>query len=269
MSYIDSVSLPELEMLNSLETVVSLQDFESAFLRRVYGTPAQRYVGRLINVGLTERSSVLDLGCGFGQWTCCLSQMNESVTSVDPAPQRVAAVKEIVEAAGLENVTTQLAQADALSIEDQSFDGVFCFGVAQYVQPDRLMNEIFRVLKPGGIVYVNGKDIGGYIFDWLEGRHAQHDFDPRQCTVDAFRNTLALSAGLPIPEDSVWPERIIPMELLASAAQEAGLRVLASGEEGSQIAPWVSEPVESPGFFAGNYQGLPNAYELILINAVN
>jgi len=50
-----------------------------------------------------------------------------------------------------------------LSIPDQSFDCVFCTGTLEHVRdPDKAVAELFRILKPGGIVYIDVPFIQGY-----------------------------------------------------------------------------------------------------------
>lgn len=264
MSEKPSIVLPRFEDVADLEAIASLADVEVRFVERVFGTPADRYVDRLHNAGLRGLGTVLDLGCGFGQWALCLAQMNTSVIGVDPAPQRVDALRQIAERLGMAGLSVFEGSGEAVPAADASVDGVFCFGVAQYVEPGVLMGEIARVLVPGGRAYVNGKDVGGYVFDWLEGRHRAGDFEPRQVTVDAFRNTLVLEQSGKLPADCTWPDRIVPMDSLVEAALEHGLQVVATGEEGSTTAPGVTRRPSDP-FFPGTYRGLPNAFEILVM----
>lgn len=259
----DRVELPAPSDLLALPSVSKLRDVDRRFVERVYATSAERYVNRLHNAGLRDRARVLDLGCGFGQWTMCLAQLNRTVVAVDPSPARTGALAEIAEFCGLANVEIATAGAEEVPVDDASVDGVFCFGVAQYVAPECLMGELARVLARGACAYVNGKDIGGYVFDWLEGRHRASDFEPRQVTVDAFRNSLALERTGRVPDDCEWTDRIVPMEALAGAARTQGLEVVGQGEEGSLCSEGMERRDSAP-FFPGSYRGLPNAYEILV-----
>jgi SAM-dependent methyltransferase len=53
-----------------------------------------------------------------------------------------------------------------MPIEDNSFDCVFCTGTLEHVRdPRRAVEEIYRVLKPGGIVHIDVPFIQGYHAD--------------------------------------------------------------------------------------------------------
>ena len=247
-----------------LPALAGLCERDRTFLSRIYDTGPQRYLDRLHNIGLTGLGRVVDLGCGFGQWTLCLAHLNAEVLAIDPQQVRCQSLEAIAAHTGTRNISVYQAGAESLPIESASIDGVFCFGVLQYVDTDAFMAEVARVLRPNGIAYVNGKDIGGYVFDWREGRHRGTDYEPRQVTVDAFRNTLELERGGRLPDEFVWPDRIVPMNSAMERARAHGLSILGAGEEGSVVAPGVVEPRSSPAFFPGTYSGLPNAYEVLL-----
>jgi SAM-dependent methyltransferase len=51
----------------------------------------------------------------------------------------------------------------ALPIPDESYDAVFCTGTLEHVRdPVQAVREIFRILKPGGLVHIDVPFIQGY-----------------------------------------------------------------------------------------------------------
>jgi SAM-dependent methyltransferase len=84
---------------------------------------------------------VLDLGC--------------SLLDRDPRALRL----DLVFSANLDLV----ANAEALPFLDDTVDGVLCTGLLEHVEhPDRVVNEMFRALRPGGRAYVAAPFIQGY-----------------------------------------------------------------------------------------------------------
>jgi len=97
--------------------------------------------------------SVLDWGCGLGQMTRLLTDRGLEVTAFDYR----------IDASGLEQRAltrypglTQTVTDDPLAIPfpDDAFDAVLSMGVLEHVMdPDASLEEIHRVLVPGGTFY--------------------------------------------------------------------------------------------------------------------
>lgn len=95
---------------------------------------------------------VLDIGCGPAVLTeellkrdCRVWNNDISPVMVDKARQRLLFVK------GAENVKLNVGDIENLEFQDNFFDFVLCIGVLEYLSEDnKALNEIFRVLKPGG-----------------------------------------------------------------------------------------------------------------------
>ena len=87
---------------------------------------------------------ILDLGCGDGQLTLRLAATGAKVTGVDASPEMVAAAR----ARGADAVQ---GNAESLPFADYTFNAVFSNAVLHWVRDhDAMMNEVRRVLKPGG-----------------------------------------------------------------------------------------------------------------------
>jgi SAM-dependent methyltransferase len=67
-----------------------------------------------------------------------------------------------VDVAKSENVDI-VAEIHALPIADASFDCVFCTGTLEHVRdPVKAVNELYRILVPGGVVHIDVPFIQGY-----------------------------------------------------------------------------------------------------------
>ena len=97
---------------------------------------------------------VLDVGCGRGATllpaTAAVGPMGR-VVGIDLAEEMVALLGSELEAAGLDNATVRQGNAQALDMEDATFDVVLCQMVLHLVpDPPAAAAEAFRVLVPGG-----------------------------------------------------------------------------------------------------------------------
>ncbi len=101
-------------------------------------------------------ATVLDLGAGAG----IVPQMNfrglaRRVCGVDPDP-RVAENQYLDEA--------KVGLGDAIPYPEETFDVVFADNVLEHLEhPDRVFDEVFRVLKPGGIFLTKTPNRNHYV----------------------------------------------------------------------------------------------------------
>jgi ubiquinone/menaquinone biosynthesis C-methylase UbiE len=102
------------------------------------------------------QGSVLDIGCGTGSFAALVAKdANYRVSAVDPAKNMIAECGKHAMEAGVK-VDFRIASAGRLPFADESFDMVFSNGALHHWQdPVAGLNEIHRVLKPGGRVMIN------------------------------------------------------------------------------------------------------------------
>ncbi len=113
----------------------------------------------LQGAGLRPGMKVLEIGCGTGFFTLSTARMLGAqgyLVAMDMLAQSVETVAQKVEAANLTNV--RVIQGDALNtqLEKESFDEILIFGVipAPMLPMDKLLAEMHRLLKPGGVMAV-------------------------------------------------------------------------------------------------------------------
>ena len=105
---------------------------------------------RLVDFDGYRGRSVLDVGCGAGVDLARFARGGADVTGVDVAQSAVDLARTNFEQQGIRG-RFEVASGEALPFADGTFDLVFAHGVVQYTaDPQRLVDECRRVLKPGG-----------------------------------------------------------------------------------------------------------------------
>jgi SAM-dependent methyltransferase len=102
-------------------------------------------------------STILELGCGTGDFTLLLARMGYRMIGADLSSTSIQAAKGKAAILSMSSVSFIQADAEVLSeIADSSVDGVVSFSALRYV-PDvpRALLAVFRVLKAGGVAVVD------------------------------------------------------------------------------------------------------------------
>jgi SAM-dependent methyltransferase len=116
---------------------------------------------------------VLDAGCGVAYGTAILAEAGAAeVVGVDIAE----AVLESVRGEMPEAVELRVGDLTALDLEDDQFDVVVCFEVIEhFADPQVVLDELARVLTPGGTLLVSSPNRGVYP---PGNPHHHHEFTP-------------------------------------------------------------------------------------------
>ena len=242
------------EVLN-LASMLSGNDRD--FFVRVWSTDPKIYRRRLRAVGFTGLGDVLDAGCGFGQWTIPLADLNRSVTAVDESATRVGLLSRIAGTVGAVNVDAQVASIEAMPFGDESFDAIFSYSVIYFTDYRKSITEFARLLRPGGRLYLCSNGLGWYLHNLLSGHNASPTFDPKAMAVAALENSLAYYAT---GEHRPGQQVIIPSALLGAALEANGFVIEGIATEGT-LAAEGAEPATS--FYKGDYEGAEGVYEIV------
>ena len=125
---------------------------ESRFRYRFFGP-----MKILQDADLKPGQTVLELGCGTGFFTIPAAQLvgNQGfLVAMDILPASVETVSRKVQTANLKNVRVVKGDALDTKLDSESMDVVLLFGVlpAPMLPLDRLLPEMHRILRPGGIL---------------------------------------------------------------------------------------------------------------------
>ncbi len=236
-----------------------LGPFFTGFVRRVYSKDIQVYAERLTQYGFTGLPTVLDAGCGFGQWSLALASLCGEVHSCDIADVRVDFVRDIASAAAVPNLRVTRQDLTALGFPDAAFDAVFCYGVLFLMPWREALRELMRVTRPGGLLYVNANGIGWYKHLWTTEHNRASDYDPREIAARALWNTLVYErGGVPRPGTDI----LIPPEELRGALASGGFEDIRQSDEGL-LGAVDPEAARARAFFQGHYGGDLGVYEVI------
>ena len=97
---------------------------------------------------------VLDVACGDGEPALTLARAvapTGRVLGVDLSERMVDVARERAKEANVQNVDFQVMDAEKLELADRAYDLVTCrFGLQIVTDPDAVIAELLRVLKPGG-----------------------------------------------------------------------------------------------------------------------
>lgn len=102
------------------------------------------------------RRSVLDLGCGLGRHSVMFAERGFKVTAVDISDDALGFLKKYSKERKVD-LSCRKADMEALPFSDDAFDCVFAMHSAGHADSEgmkRLMNELRRVLKPEGTVFM-------------------------------------------------------------------------------------------------------------------
>ena len=123
---------------------------------------------------------VLDLGAGTGKLTTRLAERGLDVVAVDPVPEMLELLTR-----SLPDTPALLGTAEEIPLPDDSVDAVLVAQAWHWFDPERAIQEVTRVLRPGGrlgLVWNNRDERLGWVKEL--GRVIGHEADPFSQTVE-------------------------------------------------------------------------------------
>lgn len=124
--------------------------YETGWQRQL--RPAQKKL--ISHADLQKGQSVLDISCGTGLVTLPIAKAVApvgKVTAIDLSEGMLEKARARANEHKINNISFQQMDAESLDFAENSFDVVVCsLGLMYFPNPQKALQEMFRVLKPGG-----------------------------------------------------------------------------------------------------------------------
>jgi len=133
----------------------SFNPVAAKYSRKVTQFRTPQYLTLVHELNLSGHETVLDIGIGSGELSIQIARQLHSdgfLYGIDLSPKMIKLAREKAEKEKLENISFELGDALKLKYEDNTFDVITSSNAFPWV-PDRegFLNEVYRVLKPGGL----------------------------------------------------------------------------------------------------------------------
>lgn len=191
--------------------------------RRQFGANAANYatsevhakgasLGRLVEVvDAQPQWAALDIATAAGHVAIAFAPLVAGMTATDLTPEMVELASRRAEEAGLQNVTTRVADACNLPFDDGTFDLVTCrIAPHHFPEPAAFIREVARVLRKGGVfgfvdnVVPDEPEVATFLNDWERRRDPSH----AMClSVDQWIELMS-AAGLTIEHRELLAKRM-------------------------------------------------------------
>jgi 2-polyprenyl-3-methyl-5-hydroxy-6-metoxy-1,4-benzoquinol methylase len=195
--------------------------------------------------------TLLDIGCNWGRWTIAAARAGWRPTGIDLAKKSVGAARRVAEQLEVE-AEYVIADARELPFADGSFDAVFSYSVLQHLPKEevsRVVAEIRRALRPGGIVWVEMPNRRGplnLVRQARRGFSAGAGQDVRYWTLDELRRTFAAIGPVTLTADGFLTINPQPGDLdLLPPRSRAVVRVSEALRRASERVPLLVQIADS------------------------
>jgi ubiquinone/menaquinone biosynthesis C-methylase UbiE len=132
----------------------------------------ERVTDRMSDVSdLREGMSVADVGTGTGFVAASVAHRVRSVIAVDNSQAMLYVARKNLDALGIGNVELLFGEVMALPLSSDSVDAAFANMVLHHAEdPEVMLREMARVVKPGGAVVIT--DEVEHPYTWMREEHA-------------------------------------------------------------------------------------------------
>lgn len=191
-------------------------------------------------VGAAAGGTILDVACGPGVVTAALAGRAKAVTAFDATPAMLEKAEKRCADAGHRNVQFKQGNAEALPFDDRAFDGVVTrLAIHHFADPKRVVEEMFRVLRPGGTLVIADVVVSEDAGEAALQNAIEIIRDPSHIRMlpASELDCLVTESGLDIASETTWdksrefeewmgiandPQRVQPLRTVARALAEEG-----------------------------------------------
>ena len=136
------------DILNSLRAE-ELSTFGSQSFPEYLRAPYEYYES-VLKKRLNSDHKVLEIGAGMGLHTVILVKSGATVIATDISGSALKVLNKRLKRSLNAEVLTRVADMEKLPFEDEALDFVVSAGSLSYGDNDLVLNEVYRILKPGG-----------------------------------------------------------------------------------------------------------------------
>jgi len=157
------------KVINPKESKRNIKDFIKKLELQAIETAEER-IPLYLEVGIKDAKIVLDVGCGSGVVTRDIAHLTKGkVIAIDDSKEMIKVAKNVLKM--YNNIEFRVGNAEKLPFKDNMFDIVTCNLVLMWAtDPQKVVSEMTRVTKPGGIVLATLEpDYGGKLH-WPENQ---------------------------------------------------------------------------------------------------
>ncbi len=230
-----------------------LDDYQKEFAHAEFSgiKSLSYYKDNLESLAFSDMNFVVDAGCGMGQWTIPLSMLNKKVLGIDLSHHRLRVAKGLCECYEAHNVSLVESSIESIDVQSDSVDGVFCYGVLMFTDIEKTLREFYRILRPGGRIYINANTYGWYA-------HLLIDRGVRK------RNMKWVKAAVQMVWNTIKGQKsqiLVDRQWLLNTLKSIGYQRVKIDIEGRlNIDSRYSRP---PSVYSSHYYGLPGIIEVI------
>ena len=133
------------------------------------------YRYQLEEIGRIMPDRLIDIGCGPGAFLCLVEEAYPGIqlNALDISPEMVQETRERLSDTAIATV----GDSEHMPLEDGQYKVVTCnMSIHHYPHPQDALNEMYRILKPGGVLLLNDMDcvapiraVANWLFPRLPG----------------------------------------------------------------------------------------------------
>jgi len=142
-----------------------------AHIQNVLSYPIKYYRKRIQKIGFSgKKTKLLDAACGAGVWGIAASYLSGEVAGIDSTEKYLKVAQDIQNSLKIKNLKLKIGKLEHLPYLDKYFDYIICYNAWMYTDRVKSLGEMFRVLKPGGKIYLGCiAGLGYYLLLTLQG----------------------------------------------------------------------------------------------------
>lgn len=135
---------------------INEKDIEGlSHIKNVLSKSIKYYKKRIQKIGFVGKNTrLLDAACGAGVWGIAASYLNYEVYGIDSTEKYLKVASDIQKNLIIANLKLEIGRLEKLPYPDKYFDYIICYNAWMYTQRKRSLGEMFRILKPGGKIYL-------------------------------------------------------------------------------------------------------------------